>query len=768
MTMTYATITGRITAPGSDVGIRVKLTATPKTSNGTLRFPADDRITVGPEIAETDDSGDLPDIGESGAFTIPLNSTLGDDVVWEIVAETLERYPGIPVKWTVARTPITGDVTIDDIVNTDLMMVTSALYQSIVDMAAAVEAVGATHDAQTAENIEIGPLTGAALLDATARTQLRSPLLVDDVLGGNITLKTGQDWPQFWADWDWDYWIKPQVDRAVEDGLNGIRLIGAPHAPLVAPPFAAWSQSATFALPDIIRRVGTHLYVLVTAGTTASSGTGPSGTGTGITDGTCVWDYDGEAPAAITQDEYDAQWEQLAQYCTSKGLALYPALCDMRAFNAVSSGDFTNSTVVDSLCSTAAALAQYGCVIGFDVFQEGDGLAGRAWSQSRAYTTGDRVYTTAGRGYIATTGGTSAGSGTGPSGTGTGITDGTVVWDYDHEVLMPSDVLSVYASLRAAVGRIPLTTSIAVTSSSFPSDDRDAWHTILHTSADGSDFIDLHLYPDTDLDPRVLDYLAHRTGKQFLIGEFGANQSLTSDEQLARFTRVKPIYERPGVRGGFVWALADQGLHNPAKQTGTWDLTGYVRGVSPLSTTSGRRTALTDALATFRRSSSPGHYAPPNMLTPERARPVRSLSTLPGQSIGYWSVGANTARVADPRGIGFKCVAGGAVTTAFVGAQSVDPLIVTENLAYVFWVELLSQVAGRDVLVWIDFFDASFVQLASSSFVPSSDDPGSPTGVAVVADAPPTAKYAQPTVQWSADQATNEVHMIREAWFGLG
>lgn len=53
----------------------------------------------------------------------------------------------------------------------------------------------------------------------------------------------------------------------------------------------AWAASTAYALTQQVS-LGGRVYKCVTAGTSAGSG-GPTGTGTGITDGTAVWDYVG-------------------------------------------------------------------------------------------------------------------------------------------------------------------------------------------------------------------------------------------------------------------------------------------------------------------------------------------------------------------------------------------------------------------------------------------------------------------------------------------
>jgi len=57
MAITYGEVTGRVTQPGTDVGIRCKITAYPETTNRALRFPDDGILTWGGQPIETDDDG---------------------------------------------------------------------------------------------------------------------------------------------------------------------------------------------------------------------------------------------------------------------------------------------------------------------------------------------------------------------------------------------------------------------------------------------------------------------------------------------------------------------------------------------------------------------------------------------------------------------------------------------------------------------------------------------------------------------------------------
>lgn len=55
---------------------------------------------------------------------------------------------------------------------------------------------------------------------------------------------------------------------------------------------AAWAVSTAYALNDLRENDGGNAYIVTTAGTSAASG-GPTGTGTGIADGSVVWSYAG-------------------------------------------------------------------------------------------------------------------------------------------------------------------------------------------------------------------------------------------------------------------------------------------------------------------------------------------------------------------------------------------------------------------------------------------------------------------------------------------
>lgn len=75
---------------------------------------------------------------------------------------------------------------------------------------------------------------------------------------------------------------------------------------------AAWAISTAYAVPGhVVINDSGKAYALVTAGTSASSG-GPTGTGSSITDGTCVWQYIGTQAAFLPT--YSMPLENTATY----------------------------------------------------------------------------------------------------------------------------------------------------------------------------------------------------------------------------------------------------------------------------------------------------------------------------------------------------------------------------------------------------------------------------------------------------------------------
>lgn len=305
-------------------------------------------------------------------------------------------------------------------------------------------------DAATAALIGNGGSSTTAALKgayapASASKRLATRMPINTKLrGANIAPKPN-GLNTTWAEWDWTNWIKPQIDRAVILGCNAIRFIGSPEVVYVAPPSMSTITSAT----------------------------------------------------------YIARWVQLADYCTANNLYLYPSLVTKSDFVDSSLG-FQDAGMTALVTSTAAALAPYSCIIGFDVFQEGAGVT----------------------------------------------------------ALALADVLAMMAAIRSAAPGIPLTCSQP--SNSWLNTTSIPYQALM--AAGGSDFADYHVYED-GLVPTEADFVVAATNKPFIIGEFGASQSQSANAQTARFQAMAALHNRQGVLGSFFWALADQSA-NASNQWG--------------------------------------------------------------------------------------------------------------------------------------------------------------------------------------------------------
>ncbi|MCX2713130.1 hypothetical protein [Mycolicibacterium sp. J2] len=166
-----------------------------------------------------------------------------------------------------------------------------------------------------AENDAFG--AGARIASVPAAAGFPALIPGVKIRGGNIVVKPdGASWGGLFSEWDWNDWIRPQVDRARALGMNTVRLIGNP---------------GIIFLPA------------------------------------------GENYPAITEEQYIARWRQLAAYTQSLGMMLYPALCEKWAFWDGTKFDYTDPQRIAAVTAVAKALAEYPNVIGFDVFQEGSG-----------------------------------------------------------------------------------------------------------------------------------------------------------------------------------------------------------------------------------------------------------------------------------------------------------------------------------------------------------------------------------------------------------
>ncbi|ORU96143.1 hypothetical protein AWB94_31260 [Mycolicibacterium canariasense] len=484
-------------------------------------------------------------------------------------------------------------------------------------------------------------LTARDAIDAASKRKARTALAEGTLKGGNITVKPASaSWAGLWSEWDWTNWIQPQVDRAIKLGLNAIRIIGAPQ-------------------------------VVLTAGT-------------------------GSGADQITQATYDARWKQLAQYCLENGLRLYPCLNEKWAFYNGTTYIFQDATATTCITTTAAILAAYENVMGFDLFQEGSGSS-----------------------------------------------DGLVL----------ADVLALYSAVRAAAPGVKLTTSSSSgnfgTAAQFWTDSTSLSYTAWVADG-GADFVDIHIYLEGVL-ASDLDGFIKRTGKPLMIGEFGADQSQAADaNRVARYTSARQAHSRTGVLGSFVWAMADQGTTDALK-AGVWDNTGFVQGSAPLSTTSGKRTALVAELAKFPSAPTPATpHRSPNLMTPEQANPTATTSG--------WATGANTYLTATSEGLAVAATAAGNVQASTTPTNGIPVL---PSTPYVATVKVLASqtYAAKPVSLQIDWYTSSNVYITTSPLTRAIDSPTSPIAISVARTSPSNAAFAVVTFR-GYGFAANENHLL--------
>ena len=180
MSMTYATISGLVTRPGSDIGIRARVKAVPMTAGGILTFASEGRLTWGPAIGTTGSDGSL-------SIDIPTGHGL-TDLYWRIIAEPLDTSPGITT-WTLGTYQITADADLADLVDVDLVAITPDLEERIAALVAGAEAAalawqpssavtsGAVRQAPDGSKIKATTSrTTRSSFDATERTFWKSVL----------------------------------------------------------------------------------------------------------------------------------------------------------------------------------------------------------------------------------------------------------------------------------------------------------------------------------------------------------------------------------------------------------------------------------------------------------------------------------------------------------------------------------------------------------------------------------------------------------------
>jgi len=160
---TFAEITGKVTVPGSDVGLPLRIEAHPLVKDGVLSLS--DRLTYDPVRGETRETDGI--LGEP--MQIPLDEG-ATGVVWRF---DFKEPSTNRLLWS--RTyEITGDAALQALEETEPLVVTPDLVESVAAYAeqtaedrAAVEALGTTTDAIIAGRIEDTDSETSAVLSAT-------------------------------------------------------------------------------------------------------------------------------------------------------------------------------------------------------------------------------------------------------------------------------------------------------------------------------------------------------------------------------------------------------------------------------------------------------------------------------------------------------------------------------------------------------------------------------------------------------------------------
>lgn len=202
---------------------------------------------------------------------------------------------------------------------------------------------------------------------------------------------------------------------------------------------SGWEVSTAYTADTYVTNGG-GVFKCTTSGTSASSGSGPSGTSTSITDGTAVWSYSHAAynagPAAEPSTYQKEHGFQAGRPDLPTGVLnwlLYTLYTWIRYFNSFTQYALT-WTGVHAFSQTISVV----------------NAPGTAWQAATAYAVDNIRTNDSGKVYICTTAGTSAGSG-GPTGTGSAITDNTVVWKYLRSAapaILGTSTVSGQAALR--------------------------------------------------------------------------------------------------------------------------------------------------------------------------------------------------------------------------------------------------------------------------------------------------------------------------------
>lgn len=144
MAITNALITGKVVIPGTTIGVRAEITATPMTQNAALKWVADGTVSWGPASVETGNNGVIPAPG----LAIPLGSSVGSGLAWRFVARPIDRKDLKP--WVMGMFAVTGSANLASLVSVELITYTPAQVAAFESLVADAEAAKVAAEADAA------------------------------------------------------------------------------------------------------------------------------------------------------------------------------------------------------------------------------------------------------------------------------------------------------------------------------------------------------------------------------------------------------------------------------------------------------------------------------------------------------------------------------------------------------------------------------------------------------------------------------------------
>lgn len=164
MAITNVLITGKVVIPGTTIGVRAKITATPLTTNHALTWPAENTTSWGPATVETGNDGVIPAPG----LAIPLGATVAGDLLWRFVAKPIDRKD--LKAWDLGTFPITVATDLADLVSIETVVYTPAQVATFAALLAAAQtnATAAAASATAADGWADAAASSAADADSSA------------------------------------------------------------------------------------------------------------------------------------------------------------------------------------------------------------------------------------------------------------------------------------------------------------------------------------------------------------------------------------------------------------------------------------------------------------------------------------------------------------------------------------------------------------------------------------------------------------------------